>query len=44
MQTKLTTLDLSNNRIARIENVRHLVEMEEFWVSVACVCVCVYVD
>ena len=32
-QVNLVTLDLAQNRIKRIENVSHLVKMEEFWVS-----------
>lgn len=30
---KLTTLDLASNFIPKIENVGHLAELEEFWVS-----------
>ena len=32
-QTKLTTLDLAGNRLTRLENVSHLVLLEELWVS-----------
>ena len=32
-QVNLTTLDLAGNRIKRIENVKHLTKIEEFWVS-----------
>lgn len=32
---KLTTLDLAMNKITLIENVSHLTELEEFWVSFA---------
>ena len=31
-QLNLTTLDLASNRITKIENVSHLVKLEEFWV------------
>ncbi|XP_023930421.1 protein phosphatase 1 regulatory subunit 7-like [Lingula anatina] len=29
--TKLTTLDLAGNRIKRLQNISHLVKLEEFW-------------
>ena len=29
---KVKTLDMACNRIKKIENVSHLVELEEFWV------------
>ncbi len=29
----LTTLDLANNQIKKLENVCHLVNLEEFWVN-----------
>lgn len=32
LQERLDTLDLAGNRISKIENVSHLVNMEEFWV------------
>ena len=32
LQVNLTTLDLANNQIKRLENVAHLVKLEEFWV------------
>ncbi len=32
-QVKLTTLDVGNNMIEKIENVTHLVNLVEFWVS-----------
>lgn len=32
-QKKLTTLDIAANRIKRIENISHLTELQEFWVS-----------
>lgn len=31
-QLRLTTLDLAGNRITRIQNISHLVELQEFWV------------
>ena len=37
-QTKLTTLDVAGNRIKRLQNLSHLVLMEEFWVSAPCLC------
>lgn len=30
---KLETIDLAKNQIKKIENVGHLTELEEFWVS-----------
>lgn len=33
-QKKLTTLDIAANRIKKIENINHLTELQEFWVSV----------
>lgn len=33
-QNKLTMLDIASNRIKKIENVSHLTELQEFWVSV----------
>lgn len=33
-QKKLTTLDIAANRIKMIENISHLTELQEFWVSV----------
>lgn len=33
-QKKLTTLDIAANRIKKIENISHLTELKEFWVSV----------
>jgi len=30
---RLRTLDVSNNRIARLTNLRHLEQLEEFWAS-----------
>jgi hypothetical protein len=32
-QTKLKTLDVGHNMIEEIENISHLSELEEFWVS-----------
>lgn len=32
-QKKLTTLDIAANRIKKIENISHLTELKEFWVS-----------
>ena len=32
LQTKLTTLDLAGNRLTRLENISHLVLLEELWV------------
>lgn len=32
-QVKLRTLDVGNNEIEEIENISHLSELEEFWVS-----------
>ena len=32
---KLQTLDISGNRIKSIHNVAHLIELEEFWVSMS---------
>lgn len=32
-QKKLRTLDVGNNYIKRIENISHLTELEEVWVS-----------
>lgn len=32
-QKKLTTLDIAANRIKRIENISHLTDLQEFWVS-----------
>jgi len=29
----LTTLDVGNNEIEEIENISHLIALEEFWVS-----------
>lgn len=34
-QTKLRTLDVGNNMIEEIENISHLSELEEFWVSIS---------
>ena len=34
LQLKLTTLDVAVNRISRLENISHLVHLEEFWVSI----------
>jgi protein phosphatase 1 regulatory subunit 7 len=31
--TRLRTLDISNNRIAHLANLRHLHQLEEFWAS-----------
>lgn len=31
--TRLRTLDVSNNRIAHLTNLRHLEQLEEFWAS-----------
>lgn len=33
VQNKLTMLDIASNRIKKIENVSHLTELQEFWVS-----------
>ena len=33
VQTKLRVVDIGNNQIPRIENVSHLHNLEEFWVS-----------
>jgi hypothetical protein len=33
VQVKLRTLDVGNNMITVIENISHLTELEEFWVS-----------
>ena len=30
-QVKLTTLDVASNRIEKLENIAHLVNLEEFW-------------
>jgi len=35
-QVNLTTLDVASNRIKAVENISHLVKLEEFWVSVLC--------
>jgi Leucine-rich repeat (LRR) protein len=32
-QNKLTMLDIASNRIKKIENISHLTELQEFWVS-----------
>ena len=32
-QIKLRVLDVGANRISKIENISHLVHLEEFWVS-----------
>jgi protein phosphatase 1 regulatory subunit 7 len=32
-ETKLTTLDVGNNAITLIENISHLINLEEFWAS-----------
>lgn len=32
-QNKLTMLDIAANRIRKIENISHLTELQEFWVS-----------
>jgi protein phosphatase 1 regulatory subunit 7 len=31
LQTKLTMLDVSNNRLKKLENIAHLLNLEEFW-------------
>jgi len=31
--TRLRTLDISNNRIAHLTNLRHLKQLEEFWAN-----------
>ena len=33
VQTKLSTFDIGSNRITSIENIEHLKELTEFWVS-----------
>ena len=33
LQLKLKTLDVGNNQISKIENISHLKNLEEFWVS-----------
>lgn len=39
-QTKLRILDVAVNRIQHLENLEHLVNLEEFWVAaVECFCV-----
>jgi protein phosphatase 1 regulatory subunit 7 len=35
-QLRLRTLDVGNNAIEEIENISHLSELEEFWVSLTC--------
>ena len=32
-QVNLKTLDLANNRITRLQNVSHLLKLEDFWVT-----------
>lgn len=32
-QLKLRVLDIGNNRISKIENIAHLLHLEEFWAS-----------
>jgi len=39
LQVNLTTLDVASNRIKVVENVSHLLKLEEFWV-----CVCVHME
>ena len=33
-QVNLKTLDLANNRIKRVQNVSHLLQLEDFWVHI----------
>lgn len=33
-QVNLSTLDLANNQIKKMENISHLVKLEEFWVKI----------
>jgi protein phosphatase 1 regulatory subunit 7 len=35
LQDKLRVLDIGNNMIEKIENISHLKNLEEFWVSIA---------
>lgn len=34
---KLQTLDMAVNKIKKIENISHLTDLEEFWVSFFCI-------
>jgi len=34
LQVNLTTLDVASNRIKVVENISHLIKLEEFWVCV----------
>lgn len=33
-QVNLVTLDLANNYIKKLENISHLLKLEEFWVRI----------